>query len=118
MVVVGSVDRTGGLGNLPDDVMKYINQGEPPMFFGFGSMTNEIVLKPVWESVVAAVKELKIKRAIFHVTKFDKKFVEVDPPEGVFILDRPVPHAVDEKLFSSIAICDFSKMKIKSQKFK
>ena len=42
LVVCGSVDRTGGLPELPADLVEYCRAGEPPIFFGFGpgSMSN------------------------------------------------------------------------------
>ena len=161
-LVVGSVDRTGGLGNLPDDLMDYImyfqkgdrvqiddsgvfgvvthnneiegddrryfveldptndpsllefyvnyshqplkksqlshanGPKEPPVFFGFGnSMTNDSVLGKVWKEVKATVRRQEIKRCIFHVNPgFDLHHVDQDPPEGVHVLAKPVPHDV------------------------
>lgn len=102
VVVCGSVDRTGGLPDLPAELLKYISEGEAPIFFGFGpgSMAHKATLTRAWLAAVAAVRELKC-RAVFHVSNADLPIVESCVPEGAFLLNQPVPHS---KLFQLCSI--------------
>lgn len=94
VVVCGNVDRTGGLGALPDDLVAYCKAGEPPVFFGFGpgSMSSEVSIKRSWDAAIGTIKELKC-RAILHIAKEFRHLI-TEVPEGTFLLDRPVPHSL------------------------
>ena len=93
-MVCGNVDRTGGLGALPDDLVAYCKAGEPPVFFGFGpgSMSSEVSIKRSWDAAIGTIKELKC-RAILHIAKEFRHLI-TEVPEGTFLLDRPVPHSL------------------------
>ena len=60
VVVCGNVDRTGGLGALPEDLLAFIKAGEPPVFFGFGpgSMSSEVTIKQAWDAAIGAIKKV------------------------------------------------------------
>jgi len=93
IVVCGNVDRTGGLPSLPEDLLAFIRQGEPPVFFGFGpgSMSNDEAISRSWEAAIGCIENLKC-RAILHITpNFRHCITRV--PETAFLLDRPVPHS-------------------------
>ena len=80
---------------LPKDLLKFINNGEKPIYFGFGSMGNDNPIKTT-KIILNAIKNTKI-RAI--VNKGWANLGGINLPENVFEIDN-VCHNL---LFSHIA---------------
>jgi len=103
-LVLGALKGSGGLGDtLPEELEKYLQESEEqPVFFGFGSMANQKSLQNVWTQIDQVCRNMEIKRAIFHVSPQDKKFIKQPLPEGIFLLDKPVNHGTLFKRCSAV----------------
>ncbi|QRW26844.1 glycosyltransferase family 1 protein [Rhizoctonia solani] len=89
----------------PDNVKKFLNEGEPPIYIGFGSIVIEEP-KEMTQKIFQAIKETRT-RAILSAG-WGGLFAPDSPnvPEGVLILDKQTGNIPHDWLFNYVsAVC-------------